>query len=345
MRTASAFLGDARRLGCCCCLLSSCEPQPGQRQNTFKLHSWPTSPGLRARPGLSACLQPPSKTRTGADHWLPSGAWGPQGWGAGQTPGPDQGPAEKGGVGSVKTKKQAHVMYRTACGSARARGSEKETRVTHGTACRSAWAQGSDQASVTSAHRASCTFLRRCVEPHNPQAGLRSLPPFGRSTGAWPVSASADRGPGHWWRRRGRGQGTPRTPGCLAAPSQGSVPLSSVAPGRSLPGSPAWEPGAGGLFSAQGLREPSWEPAGSLKKSWVELESDSATAVLSWLRSGGRRAAGEPRAGPRGASREPPAAAAHGPARPGPPLWAHRAPRQRQQAPRASPGSGAPVWV
>lgn len=28
---------------------------------------------------------------------------------------------------------------------------------------------------------------------------------------------------------------------------------------------------------------------GSLKKSWVELESESATAVLSWLRSAGRK--------------------------------------------------------
>lgn len=106
------------------------------------------------------------------------------------------------------------------------------------------------------------------------------------------MSDSADCGPGHWRRRQGKGQATPRTPGRPAAPSQSSVPLSSVAAGSSLPGSPGWEPGAGGLFSAQGLREPSWELAGSLKKSWVELESESATAVLSWLRSGEEESSG-----------------------------------------------------
>lgn len=89
--------------------------------------------------------------------------------------------------------------------------SEKETRVTHGTACGSARARGSDQLSITSAHRASCTFLKRCVEPHNLQAGLRSLPPFGRSTGAWPVSASADRNRAPVeapWQRPGYSQDT-----------------------------------------------------------------------------------------------------------------------------------------
>lgn len=106
------------------------------------------------------------------------------------------------------------------------------------------------------------------------------------------MSDLADCGPGHWRRRQGRGQATRRTPGRPAVPSQGSVPFSSVVAERSLPGSPAWEIGAGGLFSAQGLREPSWELAGSLKKSWVELESESATAVLSWLRSGEKESSG-----------------------------------------------------
>lgn len=47
------------------------------------------------------------------------------------------------------------------------------------------------------------------------------------------------------------------------------------------------------------FRGPSRELVGSLKKSWVELESESATAVLSWLRSmGGRRREREPEGEP-----------------------------------------------
>lgn len=45
----------------------------------------------------------------------------------------------------------------------------------------------------------------------------------------------------------------------------------------------------GSFFSTYSFREPSNELAGSLKKSCVELESESATAVLSWLRSKEKR--------------------------------------------------------
>ena len=40
----------------------------------------------------------------------------------------------------------------------------------------SARARGSDKDSVPSAHRASRTFLRCCVELHDPQAGLGVIP-------------------------------------------------------------------------------------------------------------------------------------------------------------------------
>ena len=54
----------------------------------------------------------PARPEVGLTTGFHSGAWGSQEWGAGQTPGPDQGPAKKGG--GVQTKKQ--VMHGTPWG-------------------------------------------------------------------------------------------------------------------------------------------------------------------------------------------------------------------------------------
>ena len=75
---------------------------------------------------LPACSLP-ARPEVGLTTGFHSGAWGSQEWGAGQTPGPDQGPAKKGGRGGSDQKASTCDARDTVGPSAPARGSNKDS--------------------------------------------------------------------------------------------------------------------------------------------------------------------------------------------------------------------------